>query len=225
MLSIRIFRARSVSRTQPHQLSLARKPAPASAGHATLMCTPTPHHPRPEVFMLPFASARRIRSTASLLALMAASAFAQDGTVPAAWEGVWDTHIEVRICGMTNVVFEESFDDTLCEGDVLYADEGSNGNCSGTITDTSADWTCVFSEEPEAGCTMTLTIHLSGTRSGDSFTAVETYETVYTGSCSPEFQDSCLEFTTTATRTGETPQCDQVGQSVSSWSSVKSKFH
>jgi hypothetical protein len=111
----------------------------------------------------------------------------------------------------------------LCTGEPIYGDGGS-GDCSSTISDTNVDWTCSVTETVAEGCTMTVTIHLVATRDGDSFESVRTVETTFTGTCSPEFADTCLDHVSTATRTAEDPQCTDVSTHARSWSSVKSLY-
>ena len=159
----------------------------------------------------------------AVLTLAALPAFAQDDTVPAAWEGVWALDTSVRLCGEEAELYGANESLTLCTGQPIYGDGGLE-TCSATITDTSVEWTCTSSETVSEGCTLTVTISLVATRNGDSFESVRTQNTTFTGTCSPEYQDSCLDFVSTATRTAEDPQCSDVSATHTSWSSVKSLY-
>lgn len=150
---------------------------------------------------------------------------AQSETIPAAWQGVWNTTTVIRLCGNPTIIDQESFSDSLCAGRPVLDEPGVEAQCSGTVTDTSIDYTCVGSSDLGDGCTVTLTFHLLGTRTGDSYQAVETIQTTYSEDCPPFFEDSCEELTSTGTRTGGDPQCGQVPTETGSWSSLKARYH
>ena len=174
--------------------------------------------------MSPLANVKYPRVLAlTLFAFASPTVLAQSDSIPAAWEGVWELDTSVRLCGETDELYGEIESLTLCTGEAIYGDGGS-GDCSATISDTSVDWTCSVKQAVAEGCSMDVTIHLVATRNGDSFESVRTQSTVFTGNCSPEYQDSCLDFVSTATRTAEDPQCTEVSATPTSWSSVKSLF-
>ena len=116
--------------------------------------------------MPPFAKAPHTRLLLLGLSLATLTTIAQGIEIPAAWQGVWATETEIRACGQAPVLFVESESDTLCAGDILYAEDGIAEECTGTVSDTNVDVTCVFSEDFGDGCTLTVTIHLVATRNG-----------------------------------------------------------
>ena len=96
--------------------------------------------------------------------------------IPASWSGTWqitvqpttrgggDTHVEIQtLCAGTSL--EELFSDLAEIGLASFG-------CTGTWNDTAADVQCTASVSYE-GCTVTMTMDLDLTRTGDTFTGTQ----------------------------------------------------
>jgi hypothetical protein len=174
------------------------------------------------------ASVRRLLPAAVLtgmaIGLFAARVEADGPTIPAAWQGVWNTTTIERVCGNPAIVNQESQLDTLCAGQPIFRGGGLGLTCSGTATDTHFDWTCSSTEVVFGQCTATVTFAGVATRTGDSEQTVVTITTQYSAGCGGLFPDTCQEFTSTGTRTADVPHCGQVAIEPMTWSSIKGQF-
>lgn len=125
--------------------------------------------------------------------------------IPAAWQGVWETSTVTRDCE-GNLLDDDLTEDHLCEGKAFsYADEGFSIECTGTGNDTSFEITCTSSFVVD-GCTVNVTVTISGTRNGDTYTADGHVEGTVTGDCG-KIENFCQDLEVTGTRTGATPDC------------------
>jgi hypothetical protein len=122
------------------------------------------------------------------------------------------------------IISQITFLDTLCAGQPLYGDPETEVNCSGTVTETSADLTCTFTEEISPGCTATITAEIQFSRTGDSFSGVQTITTTFSQGCEGQFPDTCFELTISGTRIAGDPDCPGVPVKPESWSSIKALY-
>lgn len=132
-------------------------------------------------------------------------------TVPAAWQGVWETTSVTKDCE-GNVLDTSTDLDDLCEGEVLsFDEEGQEVTCTGTGNDTSFNLTCNASGTVE-GCSYTVTATFMGTRNGDTYTATAHIQVTVSGSgeC---FGSFCEDVEITGMRTGGTPNCTSTAPS------------
>jgi hypothetical protein len=139
---------------------------------------------------------------------------------------VWDITTIERVCGNPDIVNQVTERDTLCAGyPILDIEDGLPPGvvfeCSGTVTDTEFDLTCTTSFS-EGDCSVTVTFSGSATRTGETYQGVETITFDYSPECGL-IPDSCKEYTTTGTRTGEDPDCT-VPVERATWSSIKARF-
>ena len=119
-------------------------------------------------------------------ALVSTPASAGEFVVLESWEGVWMLENLHRGCDETGGEIEMEAD-TLCAGQPLVESDpdGSPIVCDGTVTDTEVQISCTFStEDPEIpGCVITTTVDVEASRTGDTYTATERVETMYTVEC------------------------------------------
>lgn len=142
------------------------------------------------------------------VARAATSAF----TVPAEWAGVWASTDSVYDCPVIVLDHVSASIDTLCAGqDVMYGvDTGGYDivvDCTGTVTPTSIDVTCTGSSEVMADCTATMTLHIQGTRTGDTSVTITTMQITYSGSAfgCDLLPPMCTRTVSRSTRTGPAP--------------------
>ena len=149
-----------------------------------------------------------------------------DPTIPSGWGGIWDTHVDTRLCDIPLVLFSTSYIDTLCPGTEVDPGAGNPGditNCTGTSTDTSIDMTCNYTQQVEAGCTLNATVDYQSTRTGDSFLTTMRIQSTYVGDC-VEFEDNCFEMEITGTRIGPAPANCATPVDRVTWGTVKSRY-
>lgn len=161
---------------------------------------------------------------ACALALMAGPAAAQV-EIPAEWEGIWETQIDLYDCDTNFLLFSTTATDTICEGDVLEQPEGEDSalDCTGSADANSYTLNCTGTEEVAPGCTATYTYVATGTRSGDSYTAEATMDITFSGDCG--IPDSCQRTEITGTRISSDPgPCEQTPVESWSWNTVRSLY-
>jgi hypothetical protein len=149
-----------------------------------------------------------------------------DFTIPPEWAGVWDIETVSETCEGAPLDTEVE-SDTLCSGAlILEDDEEFELDCTGTVTSTTVDIECTGSSEIPPDCTVDYSFSLEGSRTGDTYTAVETIQITY-GGTSIEcdlFPDSCERYTTTGTRVAPEPANCMVPVEPASWSLLKARY-
>ena len=128
------------------------------------------------------------------------------GTVPPECEGVWAVQDSVYDC-QGGFISTSTSDDTLCAGGVLV-DPGQDGfTCTGSATATTYTMTCSGSLEVLPDCTANLTFVVHGTRTGDSYDSVTTFESIVsgTGKGCEFFPNQCRQTNNHGTRTDSVP--------------------
>lgn len=140
--------------------------------------------------------------------------------MPAAWQGIWDQHDVVKDCATLVQIAETTVRDTLCANDSY----NQGFDCTGSITDTSFDITCTSTFTVFEGCSATITVHSTGTRNSDSYTAVSTVNTTYNGSNCGGIPNSCTRSEVTATRIGNATSACTTPLEPTSWSRLKARY-
>ncbi len=148
-----------------------------------------------------------------------------DNTIPAAWAGVWNFVDSDYDCITKEFIGTDANVDTLCTGTPVIDDEGFKLNCSGTIDDTSVDVTCTYTEELDKGCSVTISISLEGTRSGDTANVTTTFSQDYTpDGCAFGIPDNCTRTEGVGSRIGPEPaECATPVDAVT-WGRVKAGY-
>jgi hypothetical protein len=125
-------------------------------------------------------------------------------TVPPEWAGIWMTTDTVYTCG-GGVLSTSADPDTLCVGQTYQEDPMFD--CSGSVTATTYQMTCTDNGELFPDCNYMSTIESHGTRTGETYFAVVTITTTYTGTgegCDL-LPPQCLQINTHGTRTEPPP--------------------
>ena len=149
--------------------------------------------------------------------------------IPPEWDGIWTSVDSSSDCAGGPVQVSAS-EDTICGGEVFSPDDSGapfEFTCTGSADATSIDITCTGGGEVVPDCSAAVTYHLVGTRTGDTFYSVGTYQTSFSGTAKgcDLIPDSCTRLATVATRTGPTPPgyCTTPARR-SSWGSVKTLY-
>ena len=172
--------------------------------------------------------ARAAESAVSISFADVLAAASGDLTIPAAWAGVWDIRDTTRNCGGP-VTETDAGLDTLCTGaSVFESPDGApvSFDCTGTITDTVVDVDCTASFEVSPDCLATFTVALDATRTGDSYTAIQTMSITYSGGglgCDL-IPDTCTTTATTGTRIGPEPAECATPVEATTWGRVKARY-
>lgn len=148
--------------------------------------------------------------------------------IPPAWGGIWDVSFSEEDC-LGNVLFTDTESDTVCPGP--FMEEDDNGNplmCTGTITDTDADVICTSSYSVAPGCLATETSTLVITRTLESYSGTDSLTIVYTetttGDCAG-FSDECDVERLSATRIStDTSSCPSTPVQPLTWSRLKARY-
>ncbi len=141
-------------------------------------------------------------------------------TIPASWQGVWQTtRQQVDCVTHQNIGGATVSQDTLCANRDFPL---PTGVCTGTMTDTELNVTCSETQEVIPGCFVTVTAVTVYTRSGDTATGTQTLNFVYTGSC--PLPDSCQMYNWSATRLSLNPGCTLVPIDPESWGAIKERY-
>jgi len=146
--------------------------------------------------------------------------------VPPEWAGIWSyTDTTYNCLGV--VTGTSSGLDTLCAG-VRYDYNGDPSiSCTGSADANSYTQHCTGTGEIFPDCNYTIVVDTHGTRSGDSFYSVSTFQ--YTASGTGKgcdlFPAQCSQINTHSTRTGPAPSeyCATPAQPTS-WGQVKSLY-
>jgi hypothetical protein len=149
--------------------------------------------------------------------------------IPPEWDGIWATVDSSSDCVGGPVTVEAS-EDTICGGAVYSMDPGEGGvefTCSGTADATTMDITCTGGQDLFPDCHMTVTVHIVGTRTDETYHSVSTLETSTSGTAKgcDLFPSSCQRTATDGTRTAQTPPgyCTTPARR-STWGSVKAHY-
>ena len=147
--------------------------------------------------------------------------------VPPEWAGVWTVTDTVYQCPGIILNFATS-SDTVCTGDVFYADTTTTYNCTGTATSTTVNITCTGSSNVFPDCDAQFTISVVGTRTADSYFTVTTIATTFvgTGAGCNLFPAQCTQINSHGIRTGPAPPgyCTTPAERTT-WGQVKSRYH
>jgi hypothetical protein len=145
-------------------------------------------------------------------------------TVPAEWAGVWQNTDSTYKC--PNLFQSTSVDsDTLCVGQSENSD--LNAVCSGSATSTSVDFTCTATGEVFTDCQYTITSHVTGTRSNDTYFLVTTTTTAFsgTGAGCDLYPPTCTQTNIHGVRLGPAPAAYCATPAVpSSWGKLKATY-
>lgn len=144
-------------------------------------------------------------------------------SIPAAWAGIWTFRDTTHTCADPNTITgTDSGLDTLCTGQVFQDSTGGvQVNCTGTVTDNSADVTCTGSFQFFPGCDVQFTNHLVATRNGNQAFVTTTFNTVYTPSMCLLQLDSCDVTESTLARIAGEPTSCMTPVQRSTWGAVK----
>ena len=144
--------------------------------------------------------------------------------VPAEWGGVWSIHTETHKCSNDSLLFSSTGLDTICPNTPFPHPSGGGFTCTTTATATAFSSHCTGSEEVVPGCTAGFVFDVSGTRSGDTFTATGTENITYVGSCFG-IPNSCTRLVESGTRTAPPPNpCSGSPVAERSWGELKSIY-
>jgi hypothetical protein len=167
-------------------------------------------------------------ATLGLFALLSASMVPRLASaqieIPVSWGGIWLIDGEERECGTDTLLDTYTDDpDTLCPGP--YTEEG---DCSGTVTDTDADFTCSSSFEVVPGCTATTTTIIQVTRTGDTYSGTTQFSITYVedtpGDCLGA-EDECSYENISADRTStDTSSCTSMPVLPDTWGALKARY-
>ncbi len=142
-------------------------------------------------------------------------------TVPAAWAGIWSTTDTTRDCNGPSVMVSGTALDTLCAG-AAFGPDTTQYQCSGTFTDTDFDITCTGQMAITPTCSVTISGHLQGTRSGNVVRTTTTLNTTYTPTLCAFLPDGCELTTGTSTLVGSAPpDCSMTPVQRKSWGGLK----
>lgn len=146
--------------------------------------------------------------------------------VPPEWAGTWTVVDTMYNCsGVVQNVFTS--DDTLCAGEVFFADTTTTYACTGTATATTVNLHCTGSSELFPDCTANFDITIVGTRTADSYFTVLTSNTTFsgTGKGCDLFPPQCMQINSHGIRTGPAPPsyCSTPAFQTS-WGKVKSQY-
>lgn len=172
------------------------------------------------------------RNLISTLCVMAgllvggATAAHADTPIPEEWGGIWDIAFDIYDCDTNQLVFSAADRDTLCPGAVFEdpGDDEVTWECTSSADGDSYTSHCEGSTEMIPGCTATFTVDMTGTRTGDSYTATSIVATTYSGACF-DLEDTCQRTESAGTRVGGTPDsCQGTPNENLTWGTMKSTF-
>ena len=145
-------------------------------------------------------------------------------SVPAEWAGVWQSTDSTYKC--PNLFQSTSVDtDTLCVGQSETSD--LNAVCTGSATSTSVDFSCTATGEVFTDCQYTVTSHVTGTRTGDTYFLVTETTTTFsgTGTGCDLLTPSCTQTNLHGVRLGPAPAAYCATPAVpSSWGKLKASY-
>lgn len=164
-------------------------------------------------------------SAASVLAPSPAEALRAGGlTVPAAWAGVWSYADSTFDCTTDELLGGDASVDTLCTGANLQPGGVGALDCSGTVSDTNVNVTCMVSEEIFPGCSVEVMWSLVGVRTGNTATVTVTNSVSYSPPGCLFKPDSCTRTESTGTRVAPEPPGCGTPLDAGSWGSIKARY-
>jgi len=146
--------------------------------------------------------------------------------VPPEWGGIWSVHLDTYKCSNDSLLYSSTAQDTICPNQPFPIPSGGGLTitCTSTVTTTSFSLHCTGSEQVLPGCTASIVVDLSGTLSGDTYSATGTTNVTYTGSCLG-IPNSCTRVVQSGTRIAPAPSpCGHSGAEEQSWGEVKSRY-
>ena len=149
-----------------------------------------------------------------------APAAAQTTSFPSSWEGIWNMTTTLKDCDTGTVLNTSTAPDTICAGQSFGSSEFV---CNGTITDTSIDVTCTAISEVYPGCTVSITMVSTGTRSGNTFQGTTRLTSDYSPECG--IPDTCMLQEISGTFVSPYQgECTNVAIADGSWGAMKARF-
>jgi len=126
-------------------------------------------------------------------------------TVPPEWDGTWTVADSVYHCDGTFIVISAATD-TLCGGkEFSLVNSPLPLTCTGTADATTLDATCSGSGPSGTDCTVTEAVAIHGTRTGDSYFVVSTFNISYSGAGCGGALPQCIQVNSHGTRTSSAP--------------------
>jgi hypothetical protein len=145
--------------------------------------------------------------------------------MPAAWSGLWFQEIAIYDCTTELLIYSTTSTDTACTGDAVFTPEpGITIDCTGTTTDTNIDMECTWSIEEPAGCIVTNTLNVVGTRSSNSYQMNSTMQATHVGDTCEYVDAICIRSEITGTRIGPQPQTCGSPVEAATWGRVKALY-
>lgn len=161
-----------------------------------------------------------------LTAGLSAAPAAADVIVPEEWVGIWEIQVATYDCDTNDLLFSTTVYDTICPG-WAFADpdqEEIDLTCTGSADANSYSQHCEGSSTPFPGCEMSFVFDGTGSRTGDTYTAITTTSSTFVGACF-SIPDSCSRTEVTGTRIDDTPdQCTETAEDQVSWSALKGHY-
>ncbi len=156
----------------------------------------------------------------------AAPALADGTPIPEEWLGIWEQTVNIYDCDTNDLLFTTTQLDTLCPGAVFEDPDGGGTtlNCTTTADGSSYTTHCEGSSEVFPGCTSSFVYDVTGTLSGDSYSATSVTNISFTGDCQ-DLPDQCQRTELSGTRLGPAPEpCGSSPVEHQSWGSIKSLY-
>lgn len=163
---------------------------------------------------------------ALLPAVLLTTPASADVIVPEEWEGIWEIQVSSYDCDTNILLFSSTAYDTICSGWAFAGpeEEEVEFTCTGSADAGSYTQHCEGTMSPIPGCSMTLVFDATGTRTGETYTAVSTVSSTYVGDCMG-IPDSCIRTEVTGTRIDTTPDpCTETANELLGWSALKSQY-
>jgi len=150
----------------------------------------------------------------------------EDVVIPEAWSGIFDVDSETRDCDTNELLFADSYQDTICTGDVIdFGDDEVTFTCTGGFDGNTLAMTCTASTEVIPGCTANFDLSFDATLSGDVITSVNIMSITYEGAACGPIPDTCQRTEETSTRIAPEPEdCPSTATATTDWGTIKSLY-
>lgn len=171
---------------------------------------------------------RAAGDTGGLKKMLKAARITDTIVIPQEWGGIWSSVDSTYDCSGT-FDFVESYEDTLCPGEVVVDEQQLpvTFNCTGSATATTVDVECTGTDDSDPDCVITFSYSIHGTRSGDTYFVVATTQISAAGpglGCE-FFPSSCTQLNSRGTRIGPTPvEYCQTPVAPTSWGRLKVQY-
>ena len=144
---------------------------------------------------------------------------------PDEYIGIWDVTTVVRDCETQIILFQSTERDTVCAGESFDPEFGETPlTCTGEITPTTVNLECTGSYEVEPGCTANITLTMTGTLNGDTWTTTTTIASNYVGEACVD-PSTCISATSTSTRVSPDPgDCPPSPVEPATWGQLKHRY-